>query len=573
MQILNSNLGFCNSGKPILWVSEQKIIPPRPWNPESYQENDYRYWYDKEYAGWNIEKINTPLSPGDGPNQKKIICLLPGHHPYHNAYERGMKETATAFGINLSFRYSDWDDEEQQYQVEESIKEKPDLIILVPENSKSSTVWYKNINAAGIPVVASNLMPDDEGFRYILTWTGPDDWGQFRKLATVFAERMNYKGGYCIISHIPGCSAYYARIWGIMTELHRIAPAMKLLAIESTNLNTEETYKVAAQWLNKFGDDLKGIVSADDNLVQLGINKALNAEGRDDIVKVANGSTRIGIRMLKEGKLDAITFQSAELDGALPIQVAVDWFNGLKVPPVRYLPIYILTKENVEEFVFNYNTPEEIDLDYLFKLINECNYGGVETFFDSIYEQFSSTGVLTIEYFKGFTIELLSNLLNVVKNNKLPEKEIIGDYETIFKKLFNQQTMEKTLLWLKEVSLNIISEIKRNNDKPPTLIQQIVDFVDKNYHEPMSLKVISNTFNLSAAYLGRLFKEETGECFSKYLNELRIEEAKKLLISTPEKANRIALEVGYSDSNYFYNTFKKYTGMYPSEYLELRNNQ
>jgi len=85
----------------------------------------------------------------------------------------------------------------------------------------------------------------------------------------------------------------------------------------------------------------------------------------------------------------------------------------------------------------------------------------------------------------------------------------------------------------------------------------------------LSIKTISYSFNISAAYLGKLFKQETGESFSRYLNNLRIEKAKDLLRSTNIKANKIALEVGYSDSNYFYNIFKKYTGMYPSEYLEL----
>ncbi len=570
MQQMKLNSGMGNSRKPILWVSEKKVIPPRPWNPYSFPEDDYRHWYDKEYASWHIGKINIPLSPGNGPNYKKIICLLPGIHPYNSAYECGMSETADAFGIEVEFKYSDWDDEEQFDQVKEAIKEKPDMIILVPENSESSTLWYKEINSAGIPVIASNLMPDDEGFKYILTWTGPDDWGQFRKLASVFADMMNYSGGYCIVTHIPGCSAYYARTWGIITELRRIAPEMELLAVQSTNLNSEKTCTAVSEWLNRFGNEVKGIVSADDNLVQLGINKALAEKGRNDIKKVANGSTRVGIRMLKKGKLDAMTFQSAELDGALPVQVAVDWFNGLKVPPLKYLPIHILTKENVEEFVFNFNNPDEIDLDPLFQLIVEGNESDIAVFFDTVYYQFSSVGVLTIEYFRGFSIELLSGLLNIIRNNKLSEKKIIGNYETIFKKLVNQQSMENTLKWLKEVSLTILYEIITSRGKPQTLIQQVVSFVDKNYSEPTSLKVISNRFNISSAYLGKLFKEETGVGFSKYLNTLRINQAKKLLISTPEKANKIAFEVGYSDSNYFYNIFKKYIGMYPSEYMKIK---
>ena len=572
--------GFRSTGKPILWVSDQKEIPPRPDNPESFPKEDPRHWYDKEFAGWNIVKINIPKSPGDGPNGKKITCLLPGRHPYNTAYRNGMEETAAAFGMEVVFKYADWDDEEQLRQVDETILEKPDLIILVPENSETGTLMYKKINKSGVPVIASNLMPDEEGFRYILTWTGPDDWGQFRKLAAVFAQEMTKNNlesasgvtggnpGYCIITHIPGCSAYYARTWGIITELKKIAPSLELLDTAFTSLDTEKTYRKVSEWLEKYGSRIKGIISADDNPAQIGINKALSEHDREDIVRVANGSSRVGIRMLKEGKINAITFQSAELDGALPVQVAVDWFNGLEIPPLKYLPIHILTKENVSEFVFNFNNPEEIDLNPLFKLIIEGNTQGVAGFYTGIYNMFTASGVLSVEFFKGFSIEILSNLLNIIRNNKLDEKKIIGSYEAVFKNLFRQPTIEQTFDWLKDVSLEIVSEIKNKREKPLTLIQQVVEYVDNNFNEPISLKVLSNKFNVTPSYLGKMFKEETGMGFSRYLNTKRIEKAKELLATSPEKANKIAIEVGYSDSNYFYSIFKKYTGLPPSEYIK-----
>ena len=134
-----------------------------------------------------------------------------------------------------------------------------------------------------------------------------------------------------------------------------------------------------------------------------------------------------------------------------------------------------------------------------------------------------------------------------------------------------KKSTERSFLWLKELALKIVYHLELKRRKPVTLIQQIVNYVDEEYRNPISIKVISYSFNISAAYLGRLFKQETGEGFSRYLNNLRIEKAKELLVSTNIKANKIALEVGYSDSNYFYNIFKKYTGIYPSEYIELNS--
>ena len=554
--------------KPILWVGGKKEFPPRPDNPLEFPEADKRHWYDYEFPGWGVKKVNIPRSRMEGAKGKRVVCLLP-EHPYHTAYEAGMKQTAEPFGIDLEFFHSGWDMSVQAKQVEDVIKTKPDLIILIPESSSESVDCYRSINEAGIPVIASNLVPDRDALKYILAWTGPDDWGQFRVLAHRFAELMNFRGGYAVICHIPGSSAYLSRKWGLITELNEIAPEMKLLSVESTGLDREQTRRRVSTWLDQFGAELKGIVSADDNLAQQGINMALEEAGRSDIIRAANGSSKVGMRMLKEGRLNLATYQSAELDGALAIQLAVDWFNGLDVEPFRYLPIQMLTQANVDEFLLENEQPDEIDLDSLYRMVLECNQKGVETFFADVYRSFTIRRIISEEYFRGFAIELLSNLLNIIRINKLSEKDLVGGYESLFKKLFQYKTIEKTLGWLEGVACRIILRLSEMRSRPKTLIQQVVGYVDENYTTPMSLKVLGNRFNLSPAYLGRMFKEETGENFSHYLNMKRIEQAKTLLVTTSMKANRIASEVGYSDANYFYSTFKKYTGVYPSEYNSL----
>ena len=86
--------------------------------------------------------------------------------------------------------------------------------------------------------------------------------------------------------------------------------------------------------------------------------------------------------------------------------------------------------------------------------------------------------------------------------------------------------------------------------------------------KPLSLKTLSFQFNLSAAYLGQLYKKETGENFSSQLNIIRVDQAKILLRNPLLKEYEIAKEVGYSDSSYFFRIFKKQTGMNPSEYRE-----
>lgn len=66
------------------------------------------------------------------------------------------------------------------------------------------------------------------------------------------------------------------------------------------------------------------------------------------------------------------------------------------------------------------------------------------------------------------------------------------------------------------------------------------------------MQILASRFNVNNIYLGRLFKEETGEYFSDYLNRIRLEMAKKLLESTLMKASEIAVQIGFLDSNYFF---------------------
>jgi methyl-accepting chemotaxis protein/ABC-type sugar transport system substrate-binding protein len=351
--IIDTSSLLSSDGQPLIqWNNKQKEIPSKPENDtKQYPEDDERHWYNIEYAGWNIiKKINIPDSPADGAYGKKIICLRP-NHPYQSAYERGMKKIADTFGINLRIYSADYNTGLQEKQINKAIKEKPDMIIINPESAVKCIEWCKKINIAGIPVILSNMTPsDDEGYKYIICWTGPDDWGQCRILAKKFAEFMNYKGNYCCIRHIKGTSNYVARTFSFITELKKIAPEMKCLDMKTTDLDRKKSEETVLEWIEKYGTNLNGIISADDAETLIGANKAIAKIDRGDIIKVGVCHSKAGLDGVKDGKIQAITFQSAEGDGALAVEAAIDWFNGLNIVPIKYLPVHIITKENVEYY-------------------------------------------------------------------------------------------------------------------------------------------------------------------------------------------------------------------------------
>ena len=82
----------------------------------------------------------------------------------------------------------------------------------------------------------------------------------------------------------------------------------------------------------------------------------------------------------------------------------------------------------------------------------------------------------------------------------------------------------------------------------------------------MSLSVLAEEFHLNPQYISQLFKNEIGVGFLAYLTNIRMEKAKKLLLSTSLSIAEVAEQSGYGDYRVFTKVFKKTEGITPSQY-------
>lgn len=337
-------------GQPLVFPGFVKEFPKRPANPEALPNEDPGRWYDFEYAGWSTEKINIPKSPANGSIGKKIIMVAQGEHPYYTAYTDAAKLMAKTYGIELKVTIPNWDLNTQNQYIDQAINERPDLIILLPLDANAALQQYKKINEAGIPVIAAHMLASEEALKYCLLWTGPDEWAPRRELSKLLAKKLNNKGGYAIMSHNPGGSTYFSRGYGYVSTLSKIAPEMKLLDLQSPGFDAEKSKQLALDWIKRFRGELKAIIAADDGPQMVGIIEACAQAGREDIVLIAAGNSKVGMDGVKAGKILAINYESPAACAATAIKVAADWFNGKKVERAVYLPPVIITKENVDGF-------------------------------------------------------------------------------------------------------------------------------------------------------------------------------------------------------------------------------
>ena len=97
----------------------------------------------------------------------------------------------------------------------------------------------------------------------------------------------------------------------------------------------------------------------------------------------------------------------------------------------------------------------------------------------------------------------------------------------------------------------------------------IINYVSSNYTElSMCLDDVANQFDVTANYVSRFFKQETGCSFIQYITMLRMDRAKELLITTDIQIKEIVSSIGYIDVANFIRKFKSYEGITPNQYRE-----
>lgn len=120
-------------------------------------------------------------------------------------------------------------------------------------------------------------------------------------------------------------------------------------------------------------------------------------------------------------------------------------------------------------------------------------------------------------------------------------------------------------LFLLRCQLNIENVINKVDVKDE-LIQQIIEYIFRNYGLHITLADTAKKFGISESGLSKKFKEFSGHRFKEYLILVRVNAAKDLLVNTNKSLSEISETCGFGNTNFFGDTFKKITGMSPNAY-------
>ena len=184
---------------------------------------------------------------------------------------------------------------------------------------------------------------------------------------------------------------------------------------------------------------------------------------------------------------------------------------------------------------------------------------------------FNFSDILYLTAFRKFSdLEQLQPLVQFSKKRFFEIENILDAAE----KEFNEKQrgyLDIVRNYIEILLAKIFRELQKTDEhvyqeSTEKIAPEILAYLEQNYNQKISLKELAQRSFYNPAYFSTIFKECFGKTLTQFINELRINEAIRLLKETNMPIEEIASKVGYHDCKNFYITFKKITNQTPSTY-------
>jgi ABC-type sugar transport system substrate-binding protein len=271
--------------------------------------------------------------------------------PFYSKLISTAKKTAEELGVSLDIESGRNDMSSEIAVIQQFVSQGVDAILVSPSNSVAIAPVVQQVNQANIPVLAVNLPVDTSTGAKVVTYVGVNDFAFGQKQGELLVKTVgeNAKVGY-IMGRL-GVAAQLQREAGLKDTLSRY-PGIKIVETQSSDWDNSKALAITQDYLSKYPQGtLQAIVGQGPEVVT-GAAFARQT-GRTDVKFIAGDFPADVKAAIADGTLVGTVDQDPAPQGEFGIRDAVAWLKGDKgsVPqPNHYLPLPIVTKDNVDKF-------------------------------------------------------------------------------------------------------------------------------------------------------------------------------------------------------------------------------
>lgn len=206
----------------------------------------------------------------------------------------------------------------------------------------------------------------------------------------------------------------------------------------------------------------------------------------------------------------------------------------------------------------------------LANMVRTQNLDGAYEHIDMVIAEAARTESMTIETTYNAFVQLVASSVRALEDFNASAYEEVSRSD-LFTDLLRAKTLEELRQRLRQIYRLLILAVGRTKlPEGNQRVQEVETLLRENYNDStITLTTAADAVGITAPYLSKIFRAETGKTFSTYLNMLRIERSKQLMQTTDANIYEIARQVGYCNYQSFARFFKRFEGCPPSSYRPL----
>lgn len=161
--------------------------------------------------------------------------------------------------------------------------------------------------------------------------------------------------------------------------------------------------------------------------------------------------------------------------------------------------------------------------------------------------------------------DTIKSIVNYIIDRAVSRENEMLTYEYLLRGISERNTVRPH-----EIQEHAVAAEHQEESSLPqsSAVYPAVEYVRSHMHEMVRMVDMAHLCHLSPSYFSRIFHRDVGENFINWMNRQKVEEAKLRLRGGNDTVNQIALDLGYMDSSYFINVFRRFEGITPLVYRQ-----